>query len=185
MTCIVGGARRVKRVVLTGSESVGKSTLANRLASHYAVPGSIEFVREYVRTLGRSIDTADHAAIAAGQIAGEEAALEAAARSGRRLVVHDTDLVSTVVYAHHYTGECDPTIEQLAQDRLADCYLLLDIDVPWVLDDVRDQLSRRAEVHAVFEQTLTRFQAPYHVVRGAWDQRFLQAVQVIDRLLSS
>ena len=43
----------------------------------------------------------------------------------------DTDLVSTVVYSRHYYGDCPAWIEAAAVRRLADLYLLHDIDVPW------------------------------------------------------
>lgn len=174
-----------RRVVITGSECVGKTTLVAALASHYGVPGTTEFVRAYVKGRPGPIEVADHSAIAAGQVSLEDRALRLAIREGHRLLLLDTDLLSTVAYAHVYTGGCDPSIEQVARERVADAYLLLDIDVPWVPDDVRDQPDRRAEVHATFVRTLTRFQAPFQLVGGAWDQRFLQATQAIDRLLSS
>lgn len=173
-----------RRVVITGSECVGKTTLVSALASHYGAPGTTEFVRDYVREKTGPIEAADHPVIAAGQMAREDLAMTVAARDGHGLLLLDTDLLSTVAYAHFYTGGCDPTVEQLARERVADAYLLLDIDVPWVPDDVRDMPDRRAAVHAVFVETLDRFRAPYQLIRGSWEHRFQQAVQAIDRLRS-
>lgn len=173
------------RVVVTGSESTGKSTLAARLAAHFGVLGTPEFVRGYAEHKGAPIDDRDHRAIALGQTATQVRAEASARSAGHRLLLHDTDLVSTVVYCHHYVGQCLPAIEDEARRRLADHYLLLDIDVPWVPDGVRDREHRRHEVHALFEETLRRFRAPFTVIRGSWDDRFSLSKTVIDSLLGT
>ena len=46
---------RIKRIVLTGAESTGKSTLAKSLSEHYRAPWSKEFAREYVHSVGRDL----------------------------------------------------------------------------------------------------------------------------------
>ena len=51
----------------------------------------------------------------------------------------DQDLLSTVVYARHYYGDCPPWIERLAVERLGDLYLLCPPDVPWSADRRRDR----------------------------------------------
>jgi nicotinamide riboside kinase len=71
----------------------------------------------------------------------------------------------------------------LARERLAHRYLLLDIDVPWVADGVRDRGDRRSEVHEMFVRTLGRFGAPYTLIRGSWDEREAAAIGAADELL--
>ena len=91
-----------------------------------------EFARVYVdektATTGLPVDETDVEPIARGQIAAEDRG----AAEARGLLVLDTDLVSTTVYARHYYGSCPAWIEQAARDRRADLYLLCDIDVPWI-----------------------------------------------------
>ena len=173
-----------RRVVLTGSESVGKTTLATQLAAHYRAPLVHEFVRGYAATKGAPLDFSDHGPIAWGQVALEDAAIAAAQTAGHGLVVHDTDLVSTVAYCHHYFGTCPAFLEELALARRADLYLLLDIDVPWVADGVRDRGHRRAEVHGLFRDTLSRLGARVSLIQGAWNERIDMARHHIDDLLS-
>ncbi len=166
------------RVVLTGSESVGKTTLAGMLAAHYGVEFVPEFVRQYAADKGTPLDFRDHGPIAKGQVALENSYIERA----DSLLLLDTDLVSTVVYCHHYFGRCPAFIEEAAVARLATRYLLLDVDVPWVADGVRDREDRRAEVQALFADTLTRFGAAVTTIRGNWAERFDAAVRTIDAL---
>jgi nicotinamide riboside kinase len=86
------------------------------------------------------------------------------------------------VYCHHYFGRCPDFIETAARERLATLYILLDIDVPWIADDVRDRGDRRAEVQQLFADTLARFDAPVVTIDGDWPARFTRAVDVIDAL---
>ena len=167
------------RVVLTGSESVGKTTLAAQLALHYGVACVPEYVREYAATLDRPLDFRDHGPIAYGQSAREA---EFIARAST-LLIQDTDLLSTVVYCHHYFGRCPAFIEEAAVLRRPQLYLLLDIDVPWIADEVRDRGDRREEVQQLFEATLHRLGATFTRIGGDWPARFARASEAIDQLL--
>lgn len=173
----------VTRVVITGSECTGKTTMAARLAAHFGVQHVPEFVRRYAEQKGAPVEAIDHWPIAHGQVAEQDAALARALAATQRLLVLDTDLLSHVTYCHHYTGGCDAGIEQMARARLADHYLLLDIDVPWVPDGIRDRGDRRDEVHALFVDTLERFGAPYTLVRGSWDERLSAALRSVNAVL--
>lgn len=164
------------RVVLTGSESVGKTTLAGLLAAHYGVEFVPEFVRQYAAEKGAPLDFRDHGPIAKGQVALENAYIARATS----LLLFDTDLVSTVVYCHHYFGRCPEFIEEAAFERRATRYLLLDVDVPWVADGVRDREDRRNEVQQLFAETLGRFGASVTTISGSWTERFDAAVRTID-----
>ena len=179
---------RPRRVVLTGSESVGKTTLAAQLAAHYGAPCVPEFVRGYAAAKGAPLGFGDHGPIARGQVAQEEGALAGARAAGAPLLLLDTDLLSTVVYCRHYFGRAPDFLAQWAAVRRPDLYLLLDIDVPWVADGVRDRGDRRAEVQGAFVEALAEMAAldtPVSVVRGPWPQRRAQAIVAIDALLAS
>ena len=172
-------APSVARVVLTGSESTGKTTLAHRLAGHYGTVASREFVREYAIARGNQLGFEDHGPIARGQMVAED---EAVARA-HRVAFIDTDLVSTVVYCEHYYGRCPAWIADAAVARAGDLYLLMNIDVPWVPDPARDRGDRRPEMHALFRDRLDSLRLPYVEISGDWDQRFAAAVRAVDTLL--
>ena len=160
------------RVVLIGSESTGKSTLAEELAAHFGTTACGEFVRAYLDRRGGVLDVSDVEPIARGQIACEDA---------HEGFIFDTDLISTVVYARHYYDFCPEWIVAAARARRSGLYLLLDVDVPWVADAQRDQPHLREEIHASFVRTLEEFGAEYVIIRGAWDERKRRAIEAIDR----
>ncbi len=166
----------VIRIVLTGSESVGKTTLAAQLATHYGVAFVPEFVRDYAIAKGAPLTVHDTEPIARGQMALEDTYIARATS----LLIQDTDLVSTVVYSHHYFGQCPSFIEDAARTRRADLYLLLDTDVPWVADSVRDRNDHRDEVQQQFVDTLARFRASVTRIHGNWAARFALAAAAID-----
>ena len=183
----IGGAdtahertHELTRIVLTGSESVGKTTLGLQLAARYGITCVPEFVRDYAAAKGAPLDDRDHGPIATGQMAREDTHIAAALARGDTLLLQDTDLISTVVYCHHYFGRCPDFIEQAAMARRAAHYLLLEIDVPWIADGIRDREKHRVEVQTLFRDTLARFAAPVTVVQGTWETRFATAAALID-----
>lgn len=173
------GDRDVIRVVLTGSESTGKTTLAGELARRYGAELVPEFVRGYAEQKGRPLDFGDHGPIARGQIALED---ERIARA-TRLVVQDTDLLSTVVYCNHYFGRCPAWIEEAAAARRPDLYLLCEIDVEWIADGVRDRGHLREEMQQMFRDAVRASGAPSVEIRGGPEERRARAEDAIDALL--
>jgi NadR type nicotinamide-nucleotide adenylyltransferase len=164
------------KVVLTGSESTGKTELARALGVRYGAPVAEEFVREYARERGGRIEFTDHGPIARGQMASEDAAI---ARGGD-IVFFDTDLVSTVVYCDHYFGQCPPWIAEEARARAKDLYLLMKPDLPWIPDGVRDRGNRREEMHLAFRRQLEAWKLPFVEVGGAGEERLRAAVAAIE-----
>jgi len=167
------------RIVLTGSESTGKTTLAAQLAAHYGCEFVPEFVREYAARKGEPVVMADHGAIARGQMALEN---EYAARA-TSLLFQDADLLSTVAYYTHYSGGCPQWIQDEAINRRPNLYILAYIDTPWVADGIRDRGDRREEMHQVFVDTLARLHAPYIELCGLGDERLHNAIGMIDALI--
>jgi NadR type nicotinamide-nucleotide adenylyltransferase len=169
------------RVVFTGSESTGKSTLAAAVAQHYRVEVVPEFVRAFAEQRGGVIEFSDHGPIARGQMALEDEYIGRA----RTLVVQDTDLLSTVVYCKHYFGRCPEWIEDAARARRPDLYLLCGTDVPWRADGVRDRGHMREEMQELFVAAVAASQAANASILGAPDVRLARAIDIIDQLMST
>jgi NadR type nicotinamide-nucleotide adenylyltransferase len=171
----------LRRVVLTGSESTGKSTLAAALARRYDAPWTPEAARLYVEARGGApLGYDDVERIARAHV---ETADRAAAHA-RGVLVLDTDLVSTVVYSRYYFGACPDWVEREARERLADLYLLLHPDVPWQADPARDRPLGREEIHALFRDALDAFGARRVDIRGTFPEREARAAEAIGALLA-
>lgn len=168
------------RVVVTGSECTGKTTLAARLAAHYGTTAVPEFSRVYAEHAARVLTSDDVEPIARGQLAAER---EAESRADRLLVL-DTNLLSTLVYGRHYYGHAPLWIADELHDHPADLYLLCDIDVPWVADSARDRGHMRHEMHTLFADAVRATGVPFVVIRGTRDERFRAAVEAVDALLA-
>ena len=169
------------RVVVSGSESTGKTTLAMALALTLRSRWVPEYSRSYAESVHRPLTADDVAPIARGQIAAEEAAY--ASWCAERVpgvtappLVLDTDLVSTVVYATHYYGSCPPWLVNAAGDRLGELYLLCAPDLPWQADGVRDQPDARTRVHLAFRERLRFYGARVVIVEGVGPLRLEAAV---------
>lgn len=173
------------RVVTIGPECTGKTWLAREVASRYGAPSSEEYARLFVEKHPRPVVYTDVSAIGEGQVRLEDEAVALARQTGSRLVIHDTDLVSTAVYSRHYYGDCPAWIEPAALSRLADLYLLHHIDVPWVDEGFqRAAPERRAELFARFRDTLAALDADAALITGDWEARRHLAMAAIDALLA-
>jgi NadR type nicotinamide-nucleotide adenylyltransferase len=169
-----------QRVTVTGSESTGKTWLTERLARHFDTAWAREFSREYALQKRVPLDASDVEPIARGQMRREDDVL----RHAHTLAILDTDLLSTVVYAKHYYGDCPAWVEEAAQTRRADLYLLCDIDVPWIPDPARDRPHARPELHAAFVGQLEQYGARYTLVRGDWSAREAIALAAVRELMA-
>lgn len=168
-----------RRVVCFGPESTGKTTLTRRLAEHYRTAWVPEYARGHLDPLGGKCGYQDIAAIALGQAASEDAL----ARQAERVLVCDTDTLTTTIWSEVYFQRVEPWIADLARRRRHDLYLLCDIDVPWVDDSQRDMPHRREEFRDRCRDALLAHDRPIVDIRGDWDTRFRTAVAAIDRLL--
>ncbi len=170
-----------RRIVLTGPEASGKTTLAAALARHFRSPWLPEAARAHAEQVKRELTVADVALIARRTIAAQDAALA----SSPPLLLLDTDLISTVVYSRHYYGSCEAWIENEARARRGELYLLCRPDLPWEADGVRDRPEQRKELFALFDATLAEFCCTAIEVAGAGLIRERAALSAANALVAA
>ncbi len=166
-------------ICVTGPESTGKTTLAGRLAELANTDWVPEASRIYAERKGAELLESDVEPIAREHISLFDSASVRERVAGAKLIVLDTDLLSTVIYSRHYYGHVPAWIERAERARRADLYLLCDIDVPWVADGIRDRPAKREEMFGVFHEALLRRRTPFVRVRGDWEERWLIAREAI------
>lgn len=170
----------LKRVVLTGSESVGKTTLAKRLADEFETNWIPEFAREYLESKPSPMTVDDFLPIAKGHLQSE---IEAS-KSANKFLFLDTDHLTTKIYLHHYFKSEDLWITKLAKNLYYDESLLLDIDIPWVADSLRDLGNEREYMKQLFVEEMKRANRSFKMVKGNFTERESFAKEVIKSLES-
>ena len=167
----------MKRIVVTGAESTGKTTLAHQLAQAYGAAWTPEYVRIYVDQIGREIRDGDLDAIARGQIETEDAPLQEAPR----IIIHDTNLLSTIIYTDHYFNRSLDWFDRCFGERDYALYLLCLPDIPWVADaGQRESAEVRAFLHDRFKRELIERKLPYVEIGGNENERLSRAKAAID-----
>lgn len=175
----------VLKIVLTGGECTGKTTLARVLAERHDTAWVPEAAREAALAKAGLLGPEDVVPIARAHVTAADAALDEAARRKRPAVFFDQDLLSTVLYARHYYGECPPWIERLAAERLGDLYVLCAPDLPWTPDPARDRGDRREEMHGLFAAALAGAGARVAEIAGQGAEREALAEAAVAELLAS
>ncbi len=170
----------IKRVVLTGPESVGKSVLAEKLAKYFKTNFVEEYGREYCEKVSNTeLTPLDFAHIAAGQLVKEDEA----ARHSNKILFCDTDLVVTQIWAEVFIGNAPQWIYEMNHQRKYDLFLLLKPDIPWVDDGTRNYEDIRQWQFERLQQELESRNLPYRIVSGDFEGRFEAAVEEINALL--
>jgi NadR type nicotinamide-nucleotide adenylyltransferase len=171
----------VKRIAIVGTESSGKSTLAERLARRFHTTWVPEYGRFYCEHRdARTLQMPDLEAILWGQATWEDDAAD----SAQRLLVCDTELHTTCTWADLTLGYRLPWMTAAARARHYDLILLLDHDLPWRDDGVRVLSGRREEHTALLRAELDSAGRTYHVIRGAGAEREARAAALVEALRS-
>lgn len=173
-------AHYVLRICLVGSESTGKTTLAQRLAERFETAWVPEFGREYSAEkmdgpVTADWDTNEFVLIAQEQQRREELA----ARKANKVLICDTDAFATRVWHERYMGFSSKEVCDIGEDLNNRLYLLANCDVPFVQDGLRDGELLRDWMQDLFLSHLKDSGRRYFVLTGDYDARMKQAVQII------
>ena len=181
----------LKKVVIVGPESTGKSTLCELLAQHYNTQWCPEFAREYLLTHGMDYTFDDLLFIAKGQLAMEEEYESMASSSqfeahSSKLLFIDTDMYVMKVWCEFVFDNCHKWILEQIASRKYDLYLLCNIDLPWVKDELREypDLERRERLYHIYKDIMINQSTPWVDIKGDHDERLQTAIDAVDKLLA-
>ncbi|NJO63449.1 MAG: AAA family ATPase [Richelia sp. RM2_1_2] len=173
----------VKRIVLTGAESVGKSTMIKYLTKHYNTNHVDEYGRLYCEIhKPATLYPVDFTFIAKKQIENEDVA----AFYSNKILFCDTDLIVTEIYSRMYNNDCPQEIVKINKSRKYDLHLLLDVDLEFENDGTRIYLDpkRRQEHSDKIENALIFYGANYRKISGKGEDRFKNAINEINKYLN-
>ncbi len=178
----------VKRIAVYGTESTGKTRLAERLARHFGVPLVAEYAREFWDQQG-VIGLEDMGPIAREQWRREDEAARAAEEKGDRILICDTEALTTMLWSDLLYGTCPAEVRRGAEKRCRNyaLYLLLEADVPFEPDPARcfPEPEDRAKAARVWRGAVERRGLPFVEIRGEWAERERAAIAAVERVLAS
>lgn len=172
----------IYRVAITGTESTGKSTLAEKLSIYYRTVYVPDYSRYYIDQVNHKYNRKDVLEIAHGIIDQEDRMLP----NANKILFSDNDLLNIKIWLQYYNWEVPAWLEEQIVKRKSDLYLLCDIDLPWMPDDQRSNPNDRLELFNKFKVELEGIKTNFEVVRGIDGQKRLHsATQFVDYLLNA
>lgn len=170
----------MKKIVIIGGESTGKSTLSEMLADYYHTQWVPEYAREYIENLNRVYHQADLLAIAQGQIVLENKLLT----QSNNYLFCDTDLYVIKVWSEHKYNACDIRILNLIAKQNYDAYLLMSPDIPWIDDPLREnpQENDRKYFFNLYKEIVESTKKPFLIINGNENERLKKAIEFVHKL---
>lgn len=194
----------IKKVVIIGPESTGKSTLCELLAQHYRMQWCPEFAREYLLTNGKEYTFDDLLTIAKGQLALEDEYTslvnsqwsmvnertwvnphDLTSSHQSPLLFVDTDMYVMKVWCEYVFGKCHPFILDQVVERKYDLYLLCNTDLPWVKDELREYPDERnrQELYHIYKDILINQSIPWVEISGSYEDRLTTSIAAVETYL--
>ncbi|MDR3706204.1 MAG: ATP-binding protein [Paludibacteraceae bacterium] len=169
----------MKRIVVIGPESTGKSTLARGLAFHFDCPWIPEYARSYMEGLNRPYTYEDVELIARHQLEELRAYETRFSTTTAPYLFLDTDLIITRVWFLHVFKREPQWLDTAINSTAANLYLLCRPDLPWEPDPVRENESIRDYLYQWYMREIKELGKPFAEIGGKGEQRLQHAIQAI------
>ena len=157
------------KIIITGPESSGKTTLCQQLSNHFNIPFTQEFARLYIDSLDRDYIINDLLSIAKQQL-----------KSEFNSQLLDTDLITIKIWSEYKYGRCDKWIldeieKQKSEKRF---YILCSPDIPWQTDNQRENPNDRKKLFEIYKKELENLKHKYFILNG--ENRLEKIIKKID-----
>jgi NadR type nicotinamide-nucleotide adenylyltransferase len=171
----------IRKIAIVGPESTGKSTMSAYLAKYYNTVWVPEYARGYCEKLTAPPTWQDEINMFYGQLALEEEMLPLAKNN---LLICDTTFITVKIWSDEMFGSSPQEVVDELPKHPYDLYLLLDIDMPWEEDPLRDFPHKREHFMAIWYKELNALNANYVLVSGTGQERYDGAVRALDGFLN-
>ncbi|HEX5026047.1 MAG TPA: ATP-binding protein [Agriterribacter sp.] len=178
----------IKKIVVIGPESTGKSTLCEQLAQHYKTIWCREYAREYLLQHGTNYSYEDLLTIAKGQLSLEDNAFTEVENNMHRnaqtcnMLFIDTDMYVMKVWCEFVFDKCHSWIMDQVVTRSYNLYLLCNTDLPWVKDELREypDLESRQQLYHIYKDIMVNQNTPWVDISGDYEERLKRAVKAVN-----
>ncbi len=169
----------VKKIVVTGPESSGKSQLSQLLAQHFQTIHIPEYARMYLEKNGPEYNFDQLREIAKKHKAFQSGKMKEA----DELVFLDTDLINFSVWSQVAFGKVDEWVEKACKLEVDHIYLILYPDLSWEPDPLREHPHQRQFLFEKHRQAVADAGRPYRIIKGLGKQRLENAIQATNELI--
>jgi len=185
----------LKKVVIIGPESTGKSYLCEQLAAYYKSTWVKEYAREYLLKNGTDYTFENLLDVAKGQIVNEELGFDRWVLAGKahhyqpsinhQPMFIDTDMYVMKVWCEFVFEKCHHWILNRIVERKYDLYLLCNIDLPWVKDELREypDLKSREQLYHYYKDIMVNQNVPWVDISGGYEERLQKAIAVVNTII--
>lgn len=170
----------VIKIAVVGPESTGKSSMAQFLAQKFDTIWIDEFARSYCQGLDNIYSLDDEMAIFHGQLALESRTIR---NSGKTLVFCDTMFLNVKIWCDHLFGTTPESVLDRLRTHKYDFFLLMDIDLPWEDDPLRDFPEDRSHFMNVWKHELSHLKVEYVLIQGHGEARLQQGLEAVQHFL--
>lgn len=167
-----------KKIAVVGPESTGKSSVVKFLSSYFQASFVHEFAREYCEGLNRNYTMEDELAMFHGQLQLEQIALD---NFSGEYLFFDTMILNIKIWCDELFGYTPQMVLDEIEKVDFDLYLLMDIDLPWEDDPLRDFPDKREYFMDVWKRELEDIGANYVVISGLGEERYQNALKAVQQ----
>jgi NadR type nicotinamide-nucleotide adenylyltransferase len=167
------------KIVLTGAESSGKTTLATQLARHFKGTLVLEYARSFFeQKKTTSYVYEDLLKIAKGQIRLEHKKIKTHFES--KLCILDTDLLTIKIWSMVKFGKCDDWILKQIETGSYDLYFLCSPEgIAWKADPLRENPQDRNNLFELYQKELIFYDKKFVVLKGNEIERLQIAATIL------
>lgn len=169
------------KIAIVGPESTGKSTMSAYLADYYQTIWVPEFARGYCEKLTEPPTWQDEINMFYGQLELEKELLPKA----NNLLICDTTFITVKIWSDEMFGSSPQEVLDALPKHKYDFYLLLNIDMAWQDDPLRDFPHMREHFMQVWYKELDALNANYKLISGQGHERYRNAISAIEDFLRS
>lgn len=166
----------IHKIVFTGPESCGKTTLVNHLSQKLSLPYVPEMARPFISSLNRKYEYDDLLSIAMLQMSEEERIKSL----NPPLLICDTDLLTIKIWCDDKYQRCEPWLSHATIDRVPAVYFLCAPDFPWQPDPQREDPHRREHLYNVYKEHMIKYKVRFVELKGTVEQRMQTVMQYLD-----